>query len=88
MIERFSEVLNLHHNYSIFLLIKVFTLKKYNNEQANLLNCTLNYVYTAAFDLSLYMDCYCLFVHLWGRGGRPTKTCYAKVKTEVHPNRA
>ena len=31
-IERFSEVLNLHHLYSIFLLIKVFPLVKYNNE--------------------------------------------------------
>ena len=33
--ERFSEVLNVHHHYSIFLLIIVFPLLKYNNEQTN-----------------------------------------------------
>ena len=32
LIERCSEVLNVHHLYSIFLLIKVFPLIKYINE--------------------------------------------------------
>ena len=35
-IERFSEVLNMHHHYSIFLLINIFPLKEYNNEETNL----------------------------------------------------
>ena len=56
MIERFSEVLNLHHNYSIFLLIKAFTLKKCNNEQANLL-----VLYLVRFIL-LHLICLCLWV--------------------------
>ena len=41
-IERFSEVLNVQHYYSIFLLISVFPLLKYSNEQTiTTLNLTL-----------------------------------------------
>ena len=32
LIERFSEFLNVHHPYFIFLLVKVFPLVKYNNK--------------------------------------------------------
>ena len=35
LIERFGKVLNLHHCYSIFLLINIFRLMKYINEETN-----------------------------------------------------
>ena len=45
LIEKFSEVLNVHHHYSIVLLINVFSLLKYYNEETKLkliLNISLN----------------------------------------------
>ena len=49
LIERFSEVLNMQHRYSIFLLISVFPLLKYSNEQ------TIAIVYLTFINLLLHL---------------------------------
>ena len=71
MIERFGKVLNLHHRYSIFLLINIFPLMKYINEETNFAFVSIKFNFNIAASLSIIDGVYV------GRGG-PTKTYYDK----------
>jgi hypothetical protein len=68
LIERFSEVLNVHHHYSIFLLINVFSLMKYNNEE------TVNLFLCIMFKNKMLHEESEPYILPIRRG--PTKTCY------------
>ena len=61
-IEKFSEVLNVHHRYSIFLLISVFPQLKYTNKQT---------VFAVDYSLLIAAFEYKFQIYL----GVPTKTC-------------
>ena len=53
LIERFGKVLNLHHRYSIFLLINIFPLMKYINEETNFAFVSIEFNFNIAALLSI-----------------------------------